>query len=436
MTDLYKKYDVKGPRYTSYPPVPFWENTPDQASWFSHVESQLGANREVDLYIHIPYCNELCWYCGCNREIDKSHKKEKPYLAALLSEWNLYLDKMKNFKVKSLHLGGGTPNYLSPESLDELLATVLKNKAADFSGSIEIDPRVYTTEHLEVIKKHDIHRVSLGIQDMNEDVQKAINRIQPYQLIVNTVRDLRKFGISSINFDLIYGLPKQTWSSLKNTIEKTLDLDVDTIALYSYAHLPAKIKNQKLIKEDELLVGREKLDLFINATELLLENNMIQIGMDHFCKVGSVLDVAKKNNYLTRNFMGYTTSKSPVLIGLGASAISFSGISFIQNEKNVKAYDLKLKNGILPIETGHTMTKQDVEVNELIQQIMCNENWSSSLPIDEDILKSMLADELITLKNDRYVVSDKGRPFLRNMAMLYDYRLQQRTSSGLFSRTI
>lgn len=436
MSDLYKKYDVQGPRYTSYPPVPFWENKPSEKQWFTHVESQLGTEREIDLYIHIPYCNELCWYCGCNRVIDKSHNKEKPYLATLFKEWQIYLDNIKDFKIKSIHLGGGTPNYLSPLSLDELLTLVLKHKADDFSGSIEIDPRVCTIDHLRVIQKHHIKRVSLGIQDMNGDVQQAINRIQPTQLIEKTVKNLRDFGITSINFDLIYGLPKQNWESLKHTIKKTLEMDIDTIALYSYAHVPWKVKNQKLIKEDDLLLGQEKLNLFIKSTDMLVQNGMIQIGMDHFCKRGSVLDLAKRENYLTRNFMGYTTAKAPVLIGLGASAISFSGISFIQNEKNVKNYTDQITLGELAIEDGHTMTSEDIVVNELIQQIMCNENWSSKLPIDLAKLDEMLADELITRKDDHYIVQDKGRPFLRNMAMLYDYRLQQRTNSGMFSRTI
>ena len=436
MNELFKKYDIKGPRYTSYPPVPFWENCPDQLSWLSHVESGLKECREIDLYLHIPYCNELCWYCGCNREIDKSHKKENIYLENILKEWKFYKENIKDFKVKSVHLGGGTPNYLSPNSLDRLLSEVLKKTTIDFSSSIEIDPRVCTDEHLEVIKKHNIHRVSLGIQDMNTDVQQAINRIQPVELVEGIVKKLRQYNITSINFDLIYGLPKQNWQSLHKTIEKTIELGVDTIALYSYAHVPWKAKNQKLIKESELLQGFDKLELYIKASELLLSSGMIQIGMDHFCKVGSILDVAKKNNHLTRNFMGYTSAKAPVLIGLGASAISFSGTSFIQNQKNVKEYLEDLKSDKLPIETGHTMTDQDIEINELIQQIMCNENWNSPIPIDQDVLTQMIKDQLVIETDGHYSVLDKGRPFLRNIAMLYDYRLQNRSTSSLFSRTI
>lgn len=436
MRDLFKKYDINGPRYTSYPPVPFWEKTPSENEWFSHLEKNFQKNNEVDLYVHIPYCHELCWYCGCNRQIDKSHKKEAGYLELLLKEWKLYQTKYPGMKINSIHLGGGTPNYLSPESLDTLLSKLLKSKTNSFSGSIEIDPRVCESSHMKTIQKHGITRVSLGIQDFELDVQKAINRVQPFALVSNIVNALRDHGMTEVNFDLIYGLPHQTKETIEKTIKRSLEIGVDSIALYSYAHVPWKAKNQKLIKEEDLLQGLDKLDLFLAAKDLLIKSGMVSIGMDHFAKKDSSLNLAKNENRLKRNFMGYTVNKAPTLLGLGASAISFSGESFIQNEKNVMGYGLKINNGQLPIETGHTMTGRDKEIDELIQQIMCNENWQSPTDVAPDMLNQMESDGLISRNNGRYHVEDIGRPFLRNMAMLYDYRLIQKKTQARFSRTI
>jgi oxygen-independent coproporphyrinogen III oxidase len=358
------------------------------------------------------------------------------YTKTLINEWNLYATNIEGMKVKSIHLGGGTPNYLSPESLDKLFSIILKNTTDDFRGSIEIDPRVCRDEHLSILRKWGFHRVSLGIQDMNLDVQKAINRIQPIKLIEDIVKKIRNYGFDSINFDLIYGLPKQNWDILKHSLSKTVELDIDTIALYSYAHVPWKAKNQNLINEHDLLTGKAKLDLYSNARKFLTDHDLTEIGMDHFCKKESVLDVAKKKNYLTRNFMGYTAAKAPVLIGLGASSISFSGKSFIQNTKDIKNYDTTINSGILSIESGHTMTTRDIETNALIQEIMCKEKWTSNIKIDSKVLKEMQEDHIIMQDNNNFKIGSEGRPFLRNIAMLYDYRLINRNDQNMFSRTI
>jgi oxygen-independent coproporphyrinogen-3 oxidase len=280
INELVEKYNRPGPRYTSYPPVPFWHNIPSEKEWITHLKDNYQEDVGVDLYVHVPFCESLCYYCGCNRTITKNHDVEDYYLAALLKEWEIYKEKLGfSLKINSLHFGGGTPTFLSPSNLEKLITTLIQNKSNTFIGSIEIDPRTCNDGHIEVLSRLDIKRVSLGIQDFDPNVQKAINRDQSPAMVELLVEKLRLSNFASINFDLIYGLPKQSLDSISKTIEIVAKLKPDLIAFYSYAHLPERIKNQRLIVESDLPSPEKKKELYELGKKLLIENGYVDVGM-------------------------------------------------------------------------------------------------------------------------------------------------------------
>lgn len=441
MNHLITKYNRPGPRYTSYPPVPFWNNTPDETTWMNHLKASYDPSKGIDLYVHVPFCESLCYYCGCNRTITKDHGVEDPFIKLLLKEWNLYQSKFGfTPKVHSLHFGGGTPTFLSPENLDLLIKELTKERAENFIGSIEVDPRTCSAEHLSVLKKNRIERVSLGIQDFDPEVQKAIHRHQSVSLVEGLVSKLREEGFKSLNFDLIYGLPRQTKGTISGTIETVIRLQPDLIAFYSYAHLPDRIKNQKLIKEAELPSPNEKRALYELGKKLLRENGYEEIGMDHFARPGSYLYEAMKKESLHRNFMGYVDKKSPVLLGLGPTSISDSSLSFMQNEKNLRSYEEKLNAGKLPVEKGHTHSREDLLVQEIILDLMCKNKTSfspSDLPYTEDIIRELqgfIEDGILEYDGNLLTITNKA--FVRNVAMSFDFHLRKQTQSTRFSQTI
>lgn len=444
MNDLIKKYNRPGPRYTSYPPVPFWNNAPSEDKWIAHIKNSYQEDVGVDLYIHVPFCESLCFYCGCNRTITKNHEVEDFYLTALLKEWKIYKEKLDfTLKINSLHFGGGTPTFLSPKNLETLLVTFLQNKSKSFIGSIEIDPRTCSDEHLEVLSRCDIKRVSLGIQDFDSDVQKAINRDQSPKMVEILVEKLRFNHFTSINFDLIYGLPKQSLDSISKTIEIVAKMRPDLIAFYSYAHLPEKIKNQRLIVENDLPSPEMKRGLYDLGKKLLIENGYVDVGMDHFALPSSFLYQAMVENKLHRNFMGYVDKKSPILIGLGPSSISDSSMSFIQNIKDVKAYVKKVQSGKLPLESGHTHNKNDLLIQKIILEMMCHNEIEiidkECLPYWKEIEKELndfQSDGIIEIENDQIRITSLGKGFVRNVAMSFDYYLREQTSKIKFSQTI
>lgn len=442
-TDLIKKYNRPGPRYTSYPPVPFWSNTPDESTWVSHLKSQYDEAKGIDLYVHVPFCESLCYYCGCSRTITKNHEVEDPYLSMVLKEWELYQVKLGfTPKVNSLHFGGGTPTFLSPENLHRLMQALLINRTKDFIGSIEIDPRTCSKEHIDVLVENGIKRVSLGIQDFDPGVQKLINRSQPVKLVESLVNLIREKGIQSINFDLIYGLPGQTIETIATTIRHVKDMNPDLIAFYSYAHLPERIKNQKLIPEDKLPSPELKRELYEEGKKLLREAGYTDIGMDHFARPQSYLYEAKINDKLHRNFMGYVDKKSSILLGLGPTSISDSSMSFMQNAKELKTYEELLSKGKLPVEKGHTHSQNDLVTSEIIMELMCKEKIkikAQVLPHWEEILEELSGfadDGLIEIQSDEIRVTSKGKPFVRNVAMTFDSYLRNESQKTRFSQTI
>lgn len=442
MSLLLKKYNQSAPRYTSYPPVPFWISPPKEEEWISHIKASY-SEKGVDLYVHVPFCEKLCYYCGCNRTITKNHSVEIPFVDLVLKEWDLYLKKL-GFSplINSIHFGGGTPTFLSSKNLERLLSNLLKNKSESFHGSIEIDPRTVKSDHMDVMKTYGITRVSLGIQDFDEKVQKAINRLQSFEMVKNVVDELRLRHFESINFDVIYGLPLQTPETIKRTFELVAELRPDMIAYYSYAHLPSKIKNQRLINEEDLPLNEEKRILYELGKKILLAAGYFDVGMDHFSLEDGFLYEAKKKGELTRNFMGYLDKKSNVLIGLGPTSISDSSMSFIQNEKTNQGYQEKIENGLLPISIGHTHSEEDKEAQRIILDLMCNEK--TNFKIDElnhqekvlEELAGMQKDGLVHFGGDQLEVLDDGKKFLRNVAMIFDHHLREKKEKAMFSQSI
>lgn len=440
---LITKYNRPGPRYTSYPPVPFWSNTPDESTWIEHIKHRYDGNKGVDLYVHIPYCESLCYYCGCSRTITKDHSVEENFLALVLKEWKLYQDKLGfTPKIHSLHLGGGTPTFLSPDNLNHLIKNLLKMRNPDFIGSIELDPRTCQSEHLDVLFENGIERVSLGIQDFDPEVQKLIHRFQSPELIRGLVSKISEKGIRSVNFDLIHGLPGQTKESIEKTLKIVTELRPDLIAFYSYAHLPEKIKNQKLIKNELLPSPEKKRELYEVGRILLREFGYHEIGMDHFALPSSFLYRAKEQNQLHRNFMGHVDKKSNVLIGLGPTSISDSSMSFAQNCKEMKEYEKRILCDHLPIEKGHTHSDTDLIIQEIILDLICKSTASMSkgiIPYADEIMTELLEfqeDGIVELKGNKITITELGKAFTRNVAMTFDYHLRARAHSTQFSQTI
>lgn len=438
---LLAKYNRPGPRYTSYPPVPFWSGAPKEDQWIGHLKTVYDEKEGMDLYVHVPFCEKLCYYCGCNRIITKNHNNEEKFCDLLLAEWELYKKRLGFIpKINSLHFGGGTPTFLSAENLEKLILSLTENKSEHFIGSIEIDPRTTTLEHLDCFKRNSIKRVSLGIQDFDEGVQAAINRKQSFELVETLVGELRARGIDSINFDVIYGLPRQTEATITKTFDLIRKLRPDMIAYYSYAHLPEKLKNQRLINTEELPGAELKQALYEKGKELLLQDGYEDVGMDHFALPSNFLYEAKINNRLHRNFMGYVDKKSKILLGLGPSSISDSSLSFMQNEKGFNEYEMKIKAGVLAVSNGHIHSNDDKETQKIILDLMCNEESELTiLPHLEEILKELEEfqnDGLVKVQKNRIKILPEGKKFIRNVAMTFDFYFREKMPRDKFSQTI
>ncbi|MCB1160726.1 MAG: oxygen-independent coproporphyrinogen III oxidase, partial [Leptospiraceae bacterium] len=359
MQKLIAKYDVPAPRYTSYPTVPYWEKNPSTGEWIDNIQKSLQPdNASIAIYIHIPFCESLCTFCGCNTSITKNHSVEDPYIDSLLQEFNMYIERapeLKTRKVKELHLGGGSPTYLSEDNMKRLIEglTSKLNIDEDYVFSIEVDPRRTRKTQLETLYKLGFRRISLGVQDFDEEVQKLINRFQPFEKTKFVTEESRALGYNSVNFDLIYGLPRQNEATMRYTIEKTLELLPDRIAFYSYAHVPWIKAAHRLFTEEDLPRGPEKRKLYEIGLELFSKNQYMEIGMDHFSLKEDKLYRALQTSSLHRNFMGYTDNKTDLLFALGVSAIADSWTCFHQNEKILKKYQKKLSEGQFPSLRGH-----------------------------------------------------------------------------------
>ncbi|MBZ9779232.1 oxygen-independent coproporphyrinogen III oxidase [Psychroflexus sp. CAK8W] len=447
MQNLIKKYNVPGPRYTSYPTVPFWDETTYSTKSWIHSLQQDNSSREISLYIHLPFCESLCTFCACNKRITKRHEVELPYIDALLKEWNMYLEILQDKPIlKEIHLGGGTPTFFDPKHLEYLLETIKKTCEIpeDVSYSFEGHPNNTTTDHLQTLRQLGFDRVSYGIQDYNPKVQIAIHRIQSFETVKRITEQSRALGYNSVSHDLIYGLPLQTLEDVISTIEKTIELMPDRIAFYSYAHVPwTKGNGQRGYDEKDLPSPDLKRQQYETGKKMLEDQGYIEIGMDHFALPEDDLTKAFQNQNLHRNFMGYTTTKTDKMIGLGVSAISDSWYGFSQNHKKLNEYYTSLSKNELPVSRGHILNKTDLIIRRKILNLMCHFVTDlDGLDISHQLeIKSGLdefkTDDLINIEDDMIQVKPAGKAFIRNICMAFDLRLKaKQTESELFSMTI
>jgi oxygen-independent coproporphyrinogen III oxidase len=446
--DLLKKYDLPIPRYTSYPTVPYWENNLDTEHWLKDMQKTLQKpDSSWSMYLHIPFCESLCTFCGCNTIITKNHHLENPYLESILHEFELYLKavpELSKRKLKHIHLGGGTPTFLSPESLHELMSRLFEHvdkTDEHFEASIEVDPRRTTAEQLKTLRDVGFNRVSMGVQDFDPEVQRLINRIQPFDVTEKLVLEARRLGYRSVNFDLIYGLAKQTKESMRTCAELTLKLRPDRIALYSFALVPWIKPAQRLFKDEDLPPGAEKRELYEIARDIFLKAGYLEIGMDHFALPDEDLSLALKNKSLHRNFMGYTDQKTDLLLALGVSGISQTQTSFHQNEKLLVKYDNLLKENKIPTFKGHALNEEDIgaqkQILSLITQLEVQLKGPEQISEAKAFLKEMLEDQLLSLQGNTLKLTEAGKPFLRNACTFFDERLKrQKPDFQIFSRSI
>ncbi|RKE98141.1 oxygen-independent coproporphyrinogen III oxidase [Ichthyenterobacterium magnum] len=450
---LVNKYNVAGPRYTSYPTVPYWNiNTFSLKKWKSSlIQSFNESNTKegISLYIHLPFCESLCTFCGCNKRITKRHEVESPYINAVLKEWDLYCNLFNTKpKIKELHLGGGTPTFFAPNNLEKLINGILSNAtlADGYEFSFEGHPNNTTKTHLQTLYNLGFRRVSFGVQDYNDTVQKAIHRIQPFKNVKQVTEIAREIGYTSISHDIIFGLPFQTEAHVETTIEKTKQLKPDRIAFYSYAHVPwIKGNGQRGFKDKDLPTAESKREQYQLGKKLLSEAGYLEIGMDHFALQTDALYKAVSNKKIHRNFMGYSASKTQVMVGLGVSSISDSWYGFSQNVKGIEEYYHLINEGIIPVYRGHILNKEDLIIRKHILNLMCQfktswtstHNYFTELPETLIKLKEIEQDGLIIMGSNQITVTDKGKPFVRNICMAFDLLLQRnKPDSQLFSMTI
>ena len=443
-----KKYNIPVPRYTSYPTVPNWDtvsfsvdgflNTLNTAFWLS--------SKELSLYIHLPFCESLCTYCACNTRITKNHKVEEPYIDYLLKEWRLYLNHLPDKPIiREIHLGGGTPTFFSAKNLDRLINGILasSNKSEDLSMSFEGHPANTSPQHLETLFQLGFDRLSLGIQDFDPTVQKLINRIQTFDQVAGIVEKARDFGYKSINFDMVYGLPGQTVSGLGETMTKVKELSPDRIAYYSYAHVPSMKPAQRSF-EDHLPDGEKKYQFMQIGKEYLFSIGYEEVGLDHFVKSTDELLIARDNGDLHRNFMGYTSYRSELLIGLGVSSISDTWSGFAQNVKDISTYYQSLDNGHFPFEKGHLHTSRDLFLRKQILNLMCDfetswreeEMMNYGLSINYSLLDQLTHEGLIGFGESGIKVKPKGREIIRVICSAFDAGLDHRLERTPYSKTV
>lgn len=450
---LIRRFDRSGPRYTSYPTADRFAADFKENYYITALETrQLAASPPpYSLYVHLPFCASLCYFCACNKIITQDHERSSHYVETLLAELQLlepYLGQAR--ATTQLHLGGGTPTFLKAKELITLMRGVRQHLdlTADAELSIEIDPRTVNAETLAFLTELGFNRTSFGVQDFDVSVQQAINRVQPLEMVETAIAASRAVGFESVNADLIYGLPKQSIQSFSQTVESLIDLRPDRIALYNYAHLPQRFKSQRLINPDDLPSAEERLQIFLMATQQLLDAGYEYIGLDHFALPNDELSLARLDQSLHRNFQGYTTRAHSDLIGLGVSAIGKIGNTHIQNQRSLKEYRASIDSNKLATFRGHVMDQDDCLRHEVIMTLMC------SMPVDFYALSQQYGLEvshyfaaellalqpykeagLVDLTTDGIEVTAKGRLFVRAISMEFDRYLRQSTDAT-YSRLI
>lgn len=447
---LLQKYDLPTPRYTSYPTVPYWDfETLTEASWKETVVNTFREeNGELCIYIHLPFCENMCTFCACNKRITVNHAVEDPYISSVLKEWEMYRSLLPTTPViREIHLGGGTPTFFSPNNLEQLIKGITKDAIVkdDHEFSIEVHPNYTTEEHIKRLASVGFNRISLGVQDFDPKVQFVINRIQSFEKTKEVVDWARKYHYSSINIDLVYGLPHQTVNSVEHTVELIKTLMPDRIAFYSYAHVPWKSKVQRRYSEADLPAAADKWAMYSRGRELLEAAGFQPIGMDHFALANDKLFTAAREGKLHRNFMGYTTTRSKLIIGLGVSSISDAWYGFAQNEKEVEAYEAKISQGILPLVHGHQLSEEDTVIRRKILELMCENETVLDHPVLDpafietafEKLALLEADELVKVSGYKIQVTEKGMSFIRIISAAIDtYLWRNHSGANTFSKAI
>lgn len=452
--DLIKKYDKPGPRYTSYPTAPHFSEAVSHKDFLKEiVRTNRGSGlSDLSLYFHLPFCDTLCYFCGCNMIVTRNRDRIRRYLNYLKKE----IDQISSLvsserKAVQLHWGGGTPTHLNPEEISDLISYInhrfeLKPHA---EVSCEIDPRELTRDHLLSLKTGGFNRISMGVQDFNEKVQKAVNRIQPEEVTRRVVAWVHELGFESLNTDLIYGLPFQTANDFEKTIDTTIDIAPNRIALFNFAHVPWMKKHMKLIRPEDLPAPEEKLHILKMSIEKLTAAGYVFIGMDHFAKPDDELAVALKEKKLYRNFQGYSTHSGSDLYAMGITGISQFGRIYAQNAKNEKDYFNALDNGLLPTIKGCALDADDLLRREVITRLMCdfelnfsdieeafNIDFKSYFKWGLGNLKEMIDDQLIWLENNTLHVTEMGRLLIRNIAINFDGYIERKEDHARYSRTV
>lgn len=457
-TDMLQKYDVPGPRYTSYPTADRFVEAFTEDAYKTALEQRrvAGAALPLSIYVHIPFCESLCFFCACNKIVTKHHERSAEYLRYLNREIDLHTEHLGTKKdsvhtISQLHLGGGTPTFFSDDELSEMMNMLKRNFVFAPNGeySIEVDPRTVNEQRLKHLAELGFNRISFGVQDFDPEVQKAVHRIQPAEQVFALVEAARRLQFDSINVDLIYGLPMQTPESFTCTLNQIIKLRPNRIALYGYAHLPERFKPQRKISEYELPTAQDKISMLSNALKAFIEAGYVYVGMDHFALPDDDLAIAKRQGRLHRNFQGYSTQPDCDLISLGVSAIGRVGATYSQNAKTIEEYYDHLNQGRFPVVRGLALSRDDLIRRAVIMAIMCQgalqyESIEISYMID---FKTYFANELVLLKEQQAIgmlelddsglqVTNTGWFFVRAIAMLFDKYLQTDRNRARFSKII
>ena len=454
--ELLSRFDIPGPRYTSFPTADrFVEafGADDYILALKQRKTHSGSRAlPLSVYVHVPFCESLCYYCACNKIVTKHHEKAAEYLDYLSRELAMHTEHCgKGQLVSQLHLGGGTPTFFSDAELQQLMVLMREHFKLDPAGeySIEVDPRTVSNERLRALKDMGFNRLSFGVQDFDPDVQKAVHREQPAQQVFALVEKARELGFVSINVDLIYGLPKQTPQSFARTLEQVNALRPDRIALYAYAHLPERFKPQRRIESADLPMGQDKLNMLSSAIDAFMDGGYVYVGMDHFALPDDSLAIAKRQGRLHRNFQGYSTQPDCDLIALGVSAIGKVGATYSQNVKTLEEYYDALDSGQLPVQRGLALSRDDMVRRAVIMAVMCQGavlyepmeqawliNFREYFAPEMKALQEMQANGLLVLEEEGFHVTALGWFFVRGVAMLFDRYLQADKNRTRFSRII
>lgn len=456
--ELIRRFDVSGPRYTSYPTADRFVEAFGMDDYVRALEQRrqgpaaAALARPLSIYVHLPFCESLCYYCACNKIITKHHERAAPYLALLRREVELHVQHMgRGAAVSQLHLGGGTPTFLSDEELAWLMDLLRSHFTFQDGGeySIEVDPRTVTAERLESLRQLGFNRLSFGVQDFDPDVQKAVHRVQPAEQVFALVASARRIGFDSVNVDLIYGLPKQNPQSFARTLEQVCELRPDRIALYAYAHLPERFKPQRRIIMIDLPLPDAKVSMLASALKTFMQAGYVYIGMDHFALPEDALAIAKRQGRLHRNFQGYSTQPDCDLVGLGVSAIGKVGATYSQNVKTLDEYQYLIEQGRLPVARGLALSRDDILRRSVIMALMCQGevlfesielahliDFRQYFAAEMEQMREMQQQGLVSISESSIQVTPLGWFFVRGVAMVFDKYLQADRTRARFSKII